>query len=607
MKFRTAILTSSMTLVVGVVVAAVAIVSAAIDASARRDLDEDLRRSVGVFRELQEYRASLNQAHVDVVAQEPRVKAVTSAADIDHATILDSALELQRAAGAALLLITDGAGRLRADTADPTAEGFDLSGMPLVAEALAEGGASAVWVDDDGAYQVQARALSFGDERSGVIVLGFAIDDQVAATIERQTGAGVAIMLGERIIALSSESSLPGGLAAELLEFSRAEDVVDGESLSMALGDSAYLARVGRFPESRADQELRFVVIRSLDKALADSREILRRLLLIAGLALLAAVALGTFVARRLARPLDSLVEFTAEIAAGELRGRETIVGSDEVRALGGAMNRMVRELAESRAQLLEKQRLEHEMELAEEIQTSILPARPEVEGLEIAAVMRTATEVGGDYYDIIPTRDGAWIGIGDVAGHGLRAGLVMLMVQSSIASLARESPGASPRDLVVTLNRVIYDNVRERLGQDEHVTFSLLRYFHDGLLRFAGAHEPILVVRAATGECEEFETPGTWVGVLPEIGQAVNDSEIQLQVGDLVLLHSDGLVEARDASGEYYGLDRVREGLLRGREEPLETLAESLVQAAEQWRAEVCDDISLVLFRVRELPAAKA
>ncbi len=603
MKFRTAILTSSMTLVVGVVVAAVVTVSAAIDRSARRDLDEELARSTAVFRELQGYRASLNEAHIDVVAQEPRLKAVTSTAEIDHATVLDSARELQRSSGADLLLLTDGAGRLRADTADPSAEGFDLSGMPLVAEALENGRASAVWVDDRGAYQVQARALSFGDERIGVIVLGFAIDEQVAATIERQTGAGVAIILGETILAVSSEGSVPGAATAELVGLSTE---AEGESRRLEIGGAVYLARAGLFPEARADQELRFVVLRSLDKALADSRAIVRQLLWIAGLALIAAIGLATFVARRLARPLDGLVDFTREIAAGELRGRDRIGGSDEVRALGGAMNRMVRELAESRAQIREKQRLEHEMELAAEIQTSIVPAHPEVPGLEIVTVMRTATEVGGDYYDVIPTADGAWIGIGDVAGHGLRAGLVMLMVQSAVASLTRERPAASPRELVGTLNRVIYDNVRERLGQDEHVTFSLLRYYRGGLLRFAGAHEPFLLVRAATGECEEIETPGTWVGVIPEIADALVDTEIRLEVGDLILLYSDGLVEARSASGEFFGLGRVRERIVAGRDGSLQDLADGLVGAAESFRDQIEDDISFVLFRVGDPSSAE-
>ncbi|MCA9636967.1 MAG: hypothetical protein KC420_13155, partial [Myxococcales bacterium] len=139
MKFRSAILASSIALVAGVVVSAVVVVGTAIDASARRDVDEELARSVDVFVELQGYRLSLFRAQADVVAQEPRLKAVVNTEDIDHATVLDSARELQRSAGSDLLLLTDGRGLLRADTADPKAEGFDLSGMPVIADALRDG------------------------------------------------------------------------------------------------------------------------------------------------------------------------------------------------------------------------------------------------------------------------------------------------------------------------------------------------------------------------------------------------------------------------------------------------------------------------------------
>ena len=104
-------------------------------------------------------------------------------------------------------------------------------------------------------------------------------------------------------------------------------------------------------------------------------------------------------------------------------------------------------------------------MEIAARIQTSILPRDVNVAGLEIAAAMHAATEVGGDYYDVVPVDDGCWLGIGDVAGHGLGTGLVMLMMQSGIGALARKMPDASPRDLLLALNTMLVENVRVRLG----------------------------------------------------------------------------------------------------------------------------------------------
>jgi serine phosphatase RsbU (regulator of sigma subunit) len=177
---------------------------------------------------------------------------------------------------------------------------------------------------------------------------------------------------------------------------------------------------------------------------------------------------------------------------------------------------------------------------------------------------MVPATEVGGDYYDVLPGNDGCWIGIGDVAGHGLSAGLVMLMVQSAFAALVRTLPDATPRQLVIALNQLIYDNVRNRLQADEHVTFTALRYFSDGRLLFAGAHEPILIRRQATASCELIETPGTWLGVIPNISRATVDTLVSLQPGDVVLLYSDGVLEATGPGGEQLGMERLQAALLR-------------------------------------------
>jgi serine phosphatase RsbU (regulator of sigma subunit) len=112
------------------------------------------------------------------------------------------------------------------------------------------------------------------------------------------------------------------------------------------------------------------------------------------------------------------------------------------------------------------------ENEIASRLQASILPGEVDVEGLAIAAQMLPAEVVGGDYYDIIPVEDGCWLAIGDVAGHGLAAGVIMLMIQSAVQSLVRLSPRASPRDLVCALNGALFENSRKRMKRDEHVTF---------------------------------------------------------------------------------------------------------------------------------------
>ena len=127
-----------------------------------------------------------------------------------------------------------------------------------------------------------------------------------------------------------------------------------------------------------------------------------------------------------------------------------------------------------TRRERAERARMRQELEIAARIQTAILPRAPRVSGLELATAMVPATEVGGDYFDILPCDEGCWIGIGDVAGHGLSAGLVMLMIQSIVAATVHERPELGPGQAWKALNWVLSDNIRERMCQEEHATLSL-------------------------------------------------------------------------------------------------------------------------------------
>jgi sigma-B regulation protein RsbU (phosphoserine phosphatase) len=237
-------------------------------------------------------------------------------------------------------------------------------------------------------------------------------------------------------------------------------------------------------------------------------------------------------------------------------------------------------------------------MEIAARIQTSILPRDVSVAGLEIAATMQAATEVGGDYYDVVPVDDGCWIGIGDVAGHGLGTGLVMLMMQSGIGALARKMPDAAPRDLLLALNTMLVENVRERLGQREHATLTLIRYRRDGSLTFAGAHEEMLIRRATTGRCERVETPGAWVGAKRDINAGTVDSNARLQSGDLLVLYTDGLTEAAGAGGARFGIERLIGLVETHGASPPAAVRDAILADVAAFTARRDDDVTLLVAR---------
>jgi serine phosphatase RsbU (regulator of sigma subunit) len=251
-------------------------------------------------------------------------------------------------------------------------------------------------------------------------------------------------------------------------------------------------------------------------------------------------------------------------------------------------------------------QRLEKEMEIASRIQTSILPRRIEVKGLEISAKMVPATEIGGDYYEIIPVEGGCWIAIGDVAGHGLKAGLVMLQAQSAICALIRRDPNGKPRDVLAGVNKVLFENVRNRLRSDEHVTMSILRWYDDGRLVSAGAHEEALIWRAATRRCERIPVEGTWLGAIAEIDRVTVERMRQLSPGDLLILYTDGITEARNAERKMFGLDGLSAAIEAVSGEPAKRVRDHVLASVERWCGGHPQDDDLTILVFRHLGAAQ-
>lgn len=267
------------------------------------------------------------------------------------------------------------------------------------------------------------------------------------------------------------------------------------------------------------------------------------------------------------------------------LSERSLDISSREMKALNDA-------LAE------ERKRLQNELLVAQNLQTSILPRDLETAKRAVAARMAPATEVGGDYYDVIPADGACWVGIGDVAGHGLRAAVIMTMVQSMTATLVRHIPTIAPREVIASINRGIRENVFARMGFDNHVTMTLFRCDDDGTVTFAGAHEPILVVRAGATEAEEIDTPGTWLGPRDDIEEATTDSTLKLEPGDLLVVHTDGVVEARNADRKQFTFERLSSRVVELRDQPVAAICDAILEDVRTWQATPADDVTILAYR---------
>ena len=139
-----------------------------------------------------------------------------------------------------------------------------------------------------------------------------------------------------------------------------------------------------------------------------------------------------------------------------------------------------------------------------------LLPKEKEldrIEALEIAGYSEAAAEVGGDYYDVLQHEGRVIIGIGDVSGHGLESGVLMLMVQTAVRTLI-ENGETNPKKFFEILNRTIYKNV-QRMDSDKMLSLCLVDYY-DGVLSVSGQHEEILIVRQNGAMNSSGSTPST-------------------------------------------------------------------------------------------------
>jgi sigma-B regulation protein RsbU (phosphoserine phosphatase) len=237
------------------------------------------------------------------------------------------------------------------------------------------------------------------------------------------------------------------------------------------------------------------------------------------------------------------------------------------------------------------------EMEVAKRIQTSLLPENRRVGGYDVAAKMMPAAEVGGDYYDIIQEgEDKNWVAIGDVSGHGVESGLVMMMTQTSIMSLVHENPRRSPAEVFHAVNDVLLENI-SRLRAARYMTLNVVRLGEAGLT-VAGKHQDVLVWRRATRKVETVTNEGCWIGVVGDTRGHVVDQPIAMGDGDLALFFTDGATEAMNAAGEMFGEERLVAALAENAERPLVDALEALFGRIAQFRAVQDDDVTMMLVR---------
>jgi phosphoserine phosphatase RsbU/P len=245
-----------------------------------------------------------------------------------------------------------------------------------------------------------------------------------------------------------------------------------------------------------------------------------------------------------------------------------------------------------------ELRQLESELELSQVIQRALLPQQvPSISGYDIAAFSRPAQIVTGDYFDFLPFEDGTHgFVVGDVSGHGVSAGILMTSLQTVFHTLAPETD--SPVDVLKRINRLYIRNIN-------FTTFVTLFFAkldpQTRMLSYASAgHNPPLLYRSATKENSWLKPTGPAIGLMQEY--AVRQDSVQLRQGDILLLYTDGIVEALNPrQDEQFGYERLLEVVRQSEGLPTNEIIQKIWQILNEFTqgSLPADDITLVVCRV--------
>lgn len=275
-----------------------------------------------------------------------------------------------------------------------------------------------------------------------------------------------------------------------------------------------------------------------------------------------------------------------------EIRTRELARANEEIRLLN-------QRLCSENLQLAGKLKILHQM------QQLILPKPQElkrIKPLDIAGYSEPADELGGDYFDVLQIENdpNITLGIGDVTGHGLESGILMVMTQAAICTL-KHTGEKEPIRFLEILNRAIYYNIK-RMNSEKNLSLVILNYCQ-GEVTIFGQHEEIIVVRK-NGEIELIDTIdlGLPIGIDEYIGEYINFQKVTLNPGDGIVLYTDGITEARNQHKQQYGLERLCEIVRRNWHLDCEKIRDAIISDVKSFIGlrKIEDDLTLLLLKQR-------
>ncbi|HTB19890.1 MAG TPA: SpoIIE family protein phosphatase [Bryobacteraceae bacterium] len=320
----------------------------------------------------------------------------------------------------------------------------------------------------------------------------------------------------------------------------------------------------------------------------------------------IAGLAIGISMSRSITRAVHSLYEGTERVLRGDFSHLIQVTGRDQIAQLSTSFNTMTQNLERLLAVAKEKERMQAEIEIARGVQDQLYPKAPPVfESLRVLGMCDPARMVSGDYYDYQLVDGKLAIAIGDVAGKGISAALLMATIQAAMRMELRASADLSP-----SLNGMRFSTARmvSELNQQLHATTSPEKYatfffaIYDqttGLMTYtnAGHLQPVLF---RDGAAKLLDVNGTVVGAFPF--SKYEESKIELRSGDLLVCYTDGITEPENEYGEMFGEERLIELVAKNADRDEGQIIETVMESVRQWTGvpELSDDMTVLLARKR-------
>lgn len=312
------------------------------------------------------------------------------------------------------------------------------------------------------------------------------------------------------------------------------------------------------FPSGDQYRVLFSLSYKNLDKRIIDMIMSITILLVIFAVA---AIGIASYFSSRIVEPVKVLMKGALEIGKGNLNIAVSVKSNDELRHLADTFNTMARDLHKSTLLLVEKERMGKELEIARDIQKNLLPKNMTIPGLDVAAGVIPALEIGGDCFDFIPIDNHkTLLYIGDVTGHGVPSGLVGSMANSLI--YAYSGVHEHPKDILTAANHIL----QMKTSKDMFITMLMASWDSNAsVLTYTQAgHDPLFHYRANTQELVMGERGGMALGLVPDLSKVVQEENIHLSSNDVLVLYTDGFPESfrygQDGKREIMGFKRFSE-----------------------------------------------